>query len=137
MPWIKQELCVGCGICVEECPVGAVQLDNDNRAVIDEGECIRCGRCHDVCPESAVCHDSERIPQQVAANLRWVRHLLDHFEEPEERDAFLERAIRLFNSHKKVAEQTIAVIKTAGDNPAEAIETAIESLIGLQKPQGN
>ena len=137
MPWIKRELCVGCEICVEECPVGAIQLDDENCAIIDEGECIRCGRCHDVCPEDAVRHDGERIPQQVTANLQWVGHLLDHFEDPKQRDDFLERIVRLFNCHKRVAEQTIEVIKTAGDDPAEAIETAIESLIGLQRPQGN
>jgi len=137
MPWINKDMCTGCGICIEECPVDAIEQQADGLAEIDEAKCIRCGRCHEVCPQDAVRHDGERIPQQVAANLQWVAHLLDHFEDPKQRDAFLERIVRLFSSHKKVAEQTIEVIKTAGDNPAETIETAIESLTGLQKPQGN
>jgi ferredoxin len=49
-------------------------------AVIDERACIRCGTCHDVCPHEAVRHDSERIPEDVAANVEWTQNLLRHFE---------------------------------------------------------
>ena len=66
MPWIKQDMCTGCSVCVNECPVGAIELTGDGFAEIDEAECIRCGRCHDVCPQEAVRHDGERIPQEVA-----------------------------------------------------------------------
>jgi len=27
MPWIKQEDCVGCETCIEECPVDAIYLE--------------------------------------------------------------------------------------------------------------
>jgi len=78
MPWVNEGMCVGCGVCVEECPVEAITIPEET-AVIDEEKCIRCGRCHDVCPEEAVRHDSERIPQEIEANLDWTSRLLEHF----------------------------------------------------------
>lgn len=107
MPWVNQELCTGCGTCVEECPVDAITLTEDDVAQIGEEQCIRCGTCHDVCPVEAVRHDGERIPQEVEANLRWVRGLMGHFETDEEKQALVGRMIRYFTKQRKVAEQTI------------------------------
>ena len=128
MPWIKQDMCTGCSICVNECPVGAIELTADGFAEIDEAECIRCGRCHDVCPQEAVRHDSERIPQEVAENLRWIRNLLGHFQDPQEQSAFLQRMVRFFNKQKNVSEQTLAAIAAAEDEPAEGLDAAIREL---------
>jgi len=128
MPWIKEDMCTGCGLCVGECPVGAIELKASGCAEIDEVECIRCGRCHDVCPQGAVRHDGERIPQEVAENLRWVRKLLEHFQRPEEQAAFMQRMVRFFNKEKKVCARTLAVIATLGDQPAADIDAAIAEL---------
>ena len=106
MPWVKQEMCTGCSVCVDECPVGAMSVD-DGKASIDEKNCIRCGRCHDVCPEEAVRHDSERIPQEIEANLQWTHQLLRHFNTAEEKQGLIERMKRYFAKEKKVAQQTI------------------------------
>lgn len=107
MPWINEGLCVACGICVDDCPVGAITLKEDQKAVINEDECIRCGRCHEVCPQGAVRHDSERIPDQVAANIEKTRILLQHYESPDEQQSFLERMVRYFKKEQKVAALTI------------------------------
>lgn len=106
MPWVNADMCTGCGTCVEECPVGAVSLEGAT-ATIDDEKCVRCGRCHDVCPEEAVRHDSERIPQEVEANLQWARKLMGHFKTAEERSALLERLRRHFNKEIKVVQQTL------------------------------
>ena len=113
MPWVNEEMCVSCGVCVEECPVGAMSIV-DETACIDDEECIRCGRCHDVCPEKAVRHDSERIPQEIEANLDWTRRLLGHFETAEEKRELIERMKRHFAKEKKVAEQTIERLESMG-----------------------
>ena len=80
---------------------------NGGFAVIDERTCIRCGKCHDVCPQEAVRHDSERIPQEVAANVEWTKDLLGHFESPEDKGGLIDRMKRYFVKERKVAEQTI------------------------------
>ena len=107
MQWVKQEMCTGCGICVDECPVDAMSV-SEGKASIDEENCIRCGRCHDVCPQEAVRHDSERIPQEIEANLQWTRRLLRHFDSAEEKRGLIERMKRYFMKERKVAEQSIA-----------------------------
>jgi ferredoxin len=107
MPWVNEDLCVGCGVCVDDCPVDAITLKEDQKAVINEDECIRCGRCHDICPQEAVRHDSERIPQEVEANVEKTKSLLKHFETGQEQQAFLERMVRYFRKEQKVAGLTI------------------------------
>jgi ferredoxin len=45
--------CTGCGLCVEVCPTGAIQL-SDSLAVLDQATCTQCQACVDVCPVSAI-----------------------------------------------------------------------------------
>ena len=110
MPWIDKSLCTSCGVCSEECIVGAITLEEDG-AVIDEEHCIRCGRCHDVCPQEAVRHDGERIPQEIEANIDWVQSLLRHHQGAEAKRGLLDRMQRYFEKEKKVAMQTIERVR--------------------------
>jgi len=50
---VDQELCAGCGVCVDECSIGAIQLA-DQRAVIDDALCTQCKECVDACPNGAI-----------------------------------------------------------------------------------
>ncbi len=106
MPWVNQEMCTGCGTCLESCPVDAISIQDNERALIDEEECIRCGVCHDVCPEEAVRHDSERIPELVEANMAWVEKLRGKFETEKEKKEVLERLVRHFDMQLKVVQKT-------------------------------
>jgi ferredoxin len=47
------ELCIGCGLCVENCPVKTI-AQVDGVARIDLSACIRCYCCHEMCPEQAI-----------------------------------------------------------------------------------
>lgn len=45
-----KEACIGCGVCIERCPVSALSLENDKIAV-DDTRCIGCGVCTRICPQ--------------------------------------------------------------------------------------
>lgn len=51
---IDPETCTGCGICIEKCPIEAISLNEDNRAIVDDQRCIGCGVCAHFCPADAV-----------------------------------------------------------------------------------
>lgn len=109
MPWISSEMCTGCQICVDECCVGAISM-REEVAFIDEEACIRCAVCHDICPTDAVRHDSERIPEEVAANLAWAGELLDHAYYADDRkrqEQLVKRLQRYFAKNKAVMERTL------------------------------
>lgn len=47
------DACVNCGMCVSECPTGAIS-QGDDKHVIDPDTCIDCGQCVSVCPNNAI-----------------------------------------------------------------------------------
>ena len=51
---INQKKCIGCGTCVDICPVNAISFDDEGKAVIDQEKCIKCGTCEAVCPVNAI-----------------------------------------------------------------------------------
>jgi NAD-dependent dihydropyrimidine dehydrogenase PreA subunit len=110
MPWVDENLCIGCGVCVEECPVGAIVL-KDDVAEINMSDCIHCGLCHDVCDQEAVRHDSEKIPEEIDRNVGMTKSFMEacekHLGGPEEQQKCLNRMIKHFNKEKVVAEKTI------------------------------
>lgn len=45
--------CIGCGICVKNCPNQAVKVENFH-AVIDQEKCSGCGVCAEKCPKKSI-----------------------------------------------------------------------------------
>jgi NADH:ubiquinone oxidoreductase subunit F (NADH-binding)/Pyruvate/2-oxoacid:ferredoxin oxidoreductase delta subunit/(2Fe-2S) ferredoxin len=51
---IQPDLCTGCGLCLRECPAGAIRGEKKEPHTIDQALCTRCRLCYDVCPVDAV-----------------------------------------------------------------------------------
>lgn len=43
---ISRDRCVGCGNCVAACPVSAIRVEDDGRAVVDSDACVECYTCY-------------------------------------------------------------------------------------------
>ena len=50
--FFNAEKCTGCGMCVDECPEGAVQIV-EGRSETDRKQCKGHGKCADICPAEA------------------------------------------------------------------------------------
>lgn len=46
---INGEMCLGCGVCIERCPMHAIS-EEDGVAVVNQRKCIGCGLCVTGCP---------------------------------------------------------------------------------------
>ena len=57
---VDENLCIGCGKCVEVCVFRGRELV-DGKAKIDQNRCLGCGRCAEVCPTGATTIDIDDI----------------------------------------------------------------------------
>ncbi|MEW6540497.1 MAG: 4Fe-4S binding protein [Bacillota bacterium] len=88
---IDEEKCTGCGLCVPDCPEGALQVIDGKARLISEPLCDGLGACLGGCPEGAITIvEKEAVPydeKQVMANIvrqgdnvlkAHLEHLRDH-----------------------------------------------------------
>ena len=64
---INQELCDGCGACVEACPNSAICLFA-GKAKIDDLLCTTCETCYSLCPVEAIQRESVSTPTVYLPN---------------------------------------------------------------------
>ena len=52
-PVVKEDRCIGCGMCVRNCAHDGVKVV-EKKAVINEQNCVGCGHCFSFCPKGAL-----------------------------------------------------------------------------------
>lgn len=59
---INADLCTGCGLCVDSCPMDVIRMDDQNeKAVIRyPEECMVCLFCERDCPQEAIYVSAEK-----------------------------------------------------------------------------
>lgn len=73
-PVVDHDLCILCDTCVEVCPVGVIEHEDDSdgeKITFHLEECLGCGLCASNCPEGAISLEKVRnhIPPQSMGNI--------------------------------------------------------------------
>ncbi len=90
---IDENLCNGCGLCIPNCPEGAIQLIDGKARLIGDIFCDGLGACLGDCPEGAIsqiereaeAYDETKTMARIAGHglntiKAHLKHLLDHGE---------------------------------------------------------
>ncbi|MCG6909681.1 MAG: DUF362 domain-containing protein [Deltaproteobacteria bacterium] len=76
-PKVKHKRCIGCKACVNHCSQGAISINAENKAVIDEDACIGCGECILMCAQEAIqVRWSKSIPDFMEKMVEYVQGVL-------------------------------------------------------------
>ena len=51
---VDEEKCVGCGECMEICPVDVYEIQDEKSVPVNGEECLGCESCVEVCEEEAI-----------------------------------------------------------------------------------
>ncbi len=101
---INEELCIGCSLCVNDCPNAYLYIENNKAHTRDVG-CIRCGHCYAICPRNAITMTGINCPEDKVVSMseidtetllsamksrRSVRHFEDRPVEEEKIQKILE-----------------------------------------------
>ena len=65
---VNKDLCLGCGLCADSCPRGAISLLS-GQAEIDQKRCNSCRVCLEACPRGAIVETISVSREEVAATV--------------------------------------------------------------------
>ena len=66
---IDLELCNGCGICANSCPMDVIRMDEEGKKAIIKypEDCMLCGWCEEDCPENAISISPEKTSPLIVS----------------------------------------------------------------------
>ena len=73
MAQVDQEVCTGCGTCIEVCPYGAIAKNENGLAEVIAAACKGCGCCGASCPNAAIImtnYSDEQLLAEATAALK-------------------------------------------------------------------
>ena len=73
---VKKELCLGCGLCILNCPSQAISL-LWGKAEINQGRCISCYQCYQICPQAAIGEEVTISTESLKATIAAMRYKVD------------------------------------------------------------
>ena len=80
---VRKDRCLGCGLCADSCPRGAISLLR-GQAKIDQTRCNSCRLCLEACPQGAIVEtipvSMEEIKATIANLNRRTGDLLERIE---------------------------------------------------------
>jgi formate hydrogenlyase subunit 6/NADH:ubiquinone oxidoreductase subunit I len=72
----EPEKCIGCGLCVRDCPADALKLNKKSREEFTllhyPARCAYCGQCQDSCRHGAIYHSNKLVGSNVNKEERVV-----------------------------------------------------------------
>ena len=62
---IISQSCISCNLCINYCPVGAINIVKGKLAVVDQAACVECGTCYrsKICPVNAIIYPELSYPR--------------------------------------------------------------------------
>ena len=100
---IDERKCTGCGLCIPNCPEGAIQIIDDKARLVSDLFCDGLGACLGYCPEGAISieerkaesYDERKVMKNIIKQGKYVieahlKHLREHREE-----GYLEEALEV------------------------------------------
>jgi len=76
MSQVDQEVCSGCGTCIEVCPYGAITKNDKGLAEVIAAACKGCGCCGASCPEGAIMMTNYSDEQLIAETLAALKEAI-------------------------------------------------------------
>jgi ferredoxin len=77
---VKEDLCAGCGLCVESCPRWAISVES-GQARINQARCNGCGTCLNVCPQGAIVELVPTSKDELKTTISSLKHRANELAE--------------------------------------------------------
>lgn len=134
---IDEEKCDGCGLCVPNCPEGALQMIDGKARLVSDLFCDGLGACIGHCPQGAITieereageYDERKVMENIVKQGENVirahlEHLMEHGQNDlveEATDYLIEQDITVPEIEREEVESKIAVGGETGGNPGRRV----------------